>query len=63
MKIREAKMHDKNFLKDMRVPRYSMLVFDKAYNYYKQFARWTFMKSFQEIDGVKPLRTLVILYD
>ena len=41
MKITEAKMHDKNFLKDIRVPRYSMLVFDKAYNYYKQFARWT----------------------
>jgi IS4 transposase len=41
MKITEAKMHDKNFLKDIRVPRYSMLVFDKVYNYYKQFARWT----------------------
>jgi hypothetical protein len=41
MKITEAKMHDKNFLKDILVPRYSMLVFDKAYNYYRQFARWT----------------------
>ena len=41
MRITEAKMHDKNFLQDIRVPAYSMLVFDKAYNYYHQFARWT----------------------
>lgn len=41
MKITEAKMHDKNFLKDIQVPPFSMLVFDKAYNYYKQFAQWT----------------------
>jgi Transposase DDE domain/Domain of unknown function (DUF4372) len=41
MRITEAKTHDKNFLKDIQVPRYSMLVFDKAYNYYNQFARWT----------------------
>jgi hypothetical protein len=40
MRITEAKMHDKNFLQDIRVPAYSMLVFDKAYNYYHQFARW-----------------------
>jgi hypothetical protein len=41
MRITEAKTHDKNFLKDIRVPKYSMLVFDKAYNYYQQFAKWT----------------------
>lgn len=41
MKITEAKMHDKNFLKEIHVPPFSMLVFDKAYNYYKQFAMWT----------------------
>lgn len=41
VKITEAKMHDKNFLKDIQVPPFSMLVFDKAYNYYKQFAQWT----------------------
>lgn len=41
LKITEAKMHDKNFLKDIQVPAYSMLVFDKAYNYYRQFAQWT----------------------
>lgn len=41
MRITEAKSHDKNFLKDISVPKYSMLVFDKAYNYYQQFARWT----------------------
>lgn len=41
MRITAAKVHDKNFLKDIQVPEYSMLVFDKAYNYYKQFATWT----------------------
>ena len=41
MRITEAKTHDKNFLKDIQVPKYSMLVFDKAYNYYQQFAQWT----------------------
>lgn len=41
MRITEAKTHDKNFLKDIQVPKYSMLVFDKAYNYYQQFAKWS----------------------
>jgi len=41
VKITEAKMHDKNFLKKLQVPPFSMLVFDKAYNYYRQFAQWT----------------------
>ena len=41
MRITEARVHDKNFLKDIVVPRFSMLVFDKAYNYYRQFAQWT----------------------
>lgn len=38
MRITEAKTHDKNFLKDINVPKYSMLVFNKAYNYYQQFS-------------------------
>lgn len=41
VRITEAKLHDKNFLSQIKVPAYSMLVFDKAYNYYKQFAKWT----------------------
>jgi len=39
--ITEAKVHDKNFLKRLEVPAYSMLVFDKAYNFYRQFATWS----------------------
>ncbi len=39
--ISEAKMHDKNFLKHLTLPIGSMIVFDKAYNHYLQFARWT----------------------
>ena len=40
-KISEAKMHDKKFLQHLNPSQGSMLVFDKAYNYYKQFAEWT----------------------
>ena len=40
-RISEAKMHDKNFLKYLILPNGSMIVFDKAYNHYLQFARWT----------------------
>ena len=41
IKISEAKVHDKNFLKDLELKPHSMVVFDKAYNYYYQFAQWT----------------------
>jgi hypothetical protein len=40
-KISEAKMHDKKFLRHLNPTKGSMLVFDKAYNYYQQFADWT----------------------
>lgn len=40
-KISEAKMHDKKFLRHLNPAKGSMLVFDKAYNYYRQFAEWT----------------------
>lgn len=41
VRITAAKVHDKNFLTQITVPAHSMLVFDRAYNYYKQFAKWT----------------------
>jgi hypothetical protein len=41
IKITEAKVHDKNFLKELNLISYSMVVFDRAYNYYNQFALWT----------------------
>jgi len=41
VKISEAKSHDKNFLKHLVLPKGSMIVFDKAYNHYLQFAEWT----------------------
>ena len=41
IKITEAKVHDKNFLKSLELISHSMIVFDKAYNYYHQFAVWT----------------------
>ena len=41
VKITAAKVHDKNFLKNLELVSHSMIVFDKAYNYYHQFALWT----------------------
>jgi len=41
VKITAAKVHDKNFLKELEVISHSMVVFDRAYNYYLQFALWT----------------------
>lgn len=40
-RISEAKMHDKNFLQYLKLAPHSMIVFDKAYNHYLQFAKWT----------------------
>lgn len=39
--ISEARQHDKTFLKDLHLAAHSMIVFDKAYNHYLQFAKWT----------------------
>lgn len=41
VKISEAKEHDKNFLKYLNLAANSMIVFDRAYNHYLQFAQWT----------------------
>lgn len=41
VKISEAKQHDKNFLQYLHLAAHSMIVFDRAYNHYLQFARWT----------------------
>jgi len=41
IKITAAKVHDKNFLKSLELISHSMIVFDKAYNYYHQFAVWS----------------------
>lgn len=41
IKITEAKVHDKNFLRELELISHSMVVFDRAYNYYHQFALWT----------------------
>jgi len=41
IKITAARVHDKNFLKSLELISHSMIVFDKAYNFYHQFALWT----------------------
>jgi len=41
IKITAAKVHDKNFLNSLELISHSMIVFDRAYNYYHQFALWT----------------------
>jgi hypothetical protein len=45
-KITEAKVHDKNFLKELELISHSMVVFNRAYNYYMQFALWTDQKVY-----------------
>ncbi len=44
VKISEAKLHDKNFLQYLQLAAHSMIVFDRAYNHYLQFAKWTEQK-------------------
>lgn len=46
IRISEARLHDKNFLNDIDVPSLSILVLDKAYNYYFQFANMTEKKIY-----------------
>jgi hypothetical protein len=41
VKMSAARAHDKNFLKHLVLQQGSMVVFDKAYNHYLQFAKWT----------------------
>lgn len=41
VKITAAKVHDKNFLRSLELLPHSMIIFDRAYNYYHQFALWT----------------------
>ena len=36
-----AARHDKLFLKEIKLPKGSIITFDKAYNYYKQYQRFT----------------------
>jgi len=44
VKISEVKQHDKNFLQFLRLTAHSMIVFERAYNEYLQFALWTQQK-------------------
>lgn len=41
VKVSEAKQHDKNFLQYLNLAAHSMIVFDRAYNHYLQFAKWS----------------------
>jgi hypothetical protein len=41
IRMTEAKVHDRKFLTHLQVEAGSFLVFDKAYNVYRQFAQWT----------------------
>jgi len=41
VKITAAKVHDSKFLNELVLNPFSMVVFDRAYNHYKLFAKWT----------------------
>ena len=44
LRMTAAKVHDKKFLYHLKLPANSFIVFDKAYNHYSQFAKWTEQK-------------------
>lgn len=44
VRMTEAREHDRKFLYGLKVPADSWLVFDKAYNVYHQFAKWSKQK-------------------
>ena len=44
VRMTAAKVHDKKFLYHLDLPANSFIVFDKAYNHYSQFAKWTEQK-------------------
>ena len=46
IKMTAAKVNDQKFLKSLDLISDSMIVFDKAYNYYHQFALWTTQKVY-----------------
>lgn len=44
VRMTEAREHDRKFLYHLKLPANSWLVFDKAYNVYDRFAKWTTQK-------------------
>ena len=46
IKLTAAKVNDQKFLKSLELVPGSMIVFDRAYNYYHQFALWTEQKVY-----------------
>jgi len=44
VRMTEARVHDRKFLFHMKLVANSFIVFDKAYNLYSQFAKWTKQK-------------------
>jgi Transposase DDE domain/Domain of unknown function (DUF4372) len=44
VRMSAAKVHDRKFLYHLKLPAQSFIVFDKAYNLYSQFAKWTTQK-------------------
>jgi hypothetical protein len=46
IKMTAAKVNDQKFLKSLELISDSMIAFDKAYNYYHQFALWTTQKVY-----------------
>ena len=41
VKVTAANVHDSKFLNELTLNPFSMVVFDKAYNHYKLFSKWT----------------------
>lgn len=58
LRITAAKVHDRMFLYKLNLPANSWLVFDKAYNVYRQFAKW----SSQEIWFVTRMKSNAVFH-
>ena len=46
VRMTEARTHDRKFLHHIGLPANSFIVFDKAYNLYSQFNKWTKQKLY-----------------
>jgi hypothetical protein len=44
VRVTSAKVHDKTFLPKLKLTPESFIVFDKAYNHYLQYAKWTMQR-------------------
>src|ERR1035437_6631328 len=65
VRMTAAKVHDKKFLRHLKLESGSFIVFDKAYNFYRQFAKWSEegISFFTRMKDNAVYEVMEILYD